>query len=163
MYLSLYQMQYVKSSTITVQQPPSMSPNFGERDKFPKHQNSFRKWDNWEFQGLFWGENSIFYVVILWILKDIKERSQYIEQLLTKIDYSAMRTEFFLDVVPHTASYFSEPYKTNILMLYKKALEWKSGQEKNVEVISRPSKFSVSMKRRTYDLNGQNRSNEQNR
>jgi len=38
-----------------------------------------------------------------------------------------MRTEFFLDVVPHVACYFTEPYKTIILMLYKKALEWKSG------------------------------------
>jgi len=51
-------------------------------------------------------ENSVFYIVILWILKDIKERSQYIEQLLTKIDYSAMRPEFFLDVVPHVSCFF---------------------------------------------------------
>jgi len=51
-------------------------------------------------------ENSVFYVVMLWILKDINERSQYIEQLLTNIDYSAMRTEFFLDVVPHVACFF---------------------------------------------------------
>jgi len=81
-------------------------------------------------------ENSVFYVVILWILKDIKERSQYIEQLLTKIDYSAMRTEFILDVVPHVASYFSEPYKTTILMLYKKALEWKCGGKRRMLRIS---------------------------
>jgi len=77
-------------------------------------------------------ENSVFYVVMLWILKDIKERSQYIEQLLTKIDYSAMRTEFFIDVVPHVACYFTEPYKTIILKLYNKALDWKYGGKRRM-------------------------------
>eukprot|EP01124_Arcella_intermedia_P009195 TRINITY_DN15979_c0_g1_i2.p1 TRINITY_DN15979_c0_g1~~TRINITY_DN15979_c0_g1_i2.p1 ORF type:complete len:347 (+),score=53.55 TRINITY_DN15979_c0_g1_i2:425-1465(+) len=68
-------------------------------------------------------ENSILYLVMVWILKDVSRKGDMME-LLPYIQFTEMKKYFLVDIIPHVAEMFDKTIQEEISRKYIHALEY---------------------------------------